>query len=196
MRRPLTQVSYQPLLPIRLRAQLQNLLLTEEIERQRACDYKGQEFRGFTLHISGIVLEDQSVADLVESHELTPRACVGAMLTVSEEVDIAFQELIVRVGVGVHQLGYAERRAANGDDVHAAVVVTLHDFGDIRGATHADNSFRQSQEHSELAFMVDALADHLAVARLENVQGENCAGKKNDVQREKRNTFRPHETHS
>jgi len=40
------------------------------------------------------------------------------------------------------------------------------------------------------------MADHLTVARLEYVQREYCAGKKDDVQREKRNTFRPHETHS
>src|SRR5712692_809704 len=118
------------------------------------------------------------------------------MLTVIQEVDISLQELVVRLGIGVHQLRYAERRAADGDDVHTAVVVTLNDFGDFRGATHADNSFRQGQEHAELAFFVDAMADHLAVARLENVQGEYCAGKKNDVQREKRNTFGPHESHS
>src|SRR5690349_7801237 len=166
MRRPLAEVSNQSLLAVRFRAQLQNLLLPQEIEGQRACDYKGKEFRGFTFYISGIVLKDQSMADLVEPHELTPRACVGAMLTVIKEVDFTFHEVVVRVGVGVYQLGYAERRAADCDDVHAAVVVTLHDFGDFRSATYADNSFRQNQEDAELAFFLEAMANHLAVARL------------------------------
>src|SRR5258707_4367982 len=96
---------------------------------------------------------------------------------------------VVRVGVGIHQLRYAEREAADGDDVHAAVVVTLHDFGHPRGATDTDNSFGQSEEHAELAFLVEAMADHLTVARLGYVQREDCAGKKDDVQRVKRNTF-------
>src|SRR4029077_3409361 len=100
MRRPLPQVSYQPLLPVSFRAELQNLLFPQEIERQRACDDKGQEFRGFTFYISGIVLKDKGVTNFVEAHQLTLRARVGAMLTVIEEVDISFQELVVRVGIG------------------------------------------------------------------------------------------------
>src|SRR5260370_40782237 len=108
------------------------------------------------------------------------------MLAVIKEVDISFQELVVPVGVGIHQLRYAEREAADGDDVHAAVVVTLHDFGHPRGATDTDNSFRQGQEHAELAFLVEAMADHLAVARLENMQREYSAGMKYDVHTEQR----------
>jgi len=92
------------LLPVSFRAQLQNLLLPQEIERQRACDYEGKEFRGFTFYISGIVLKDQGVTDLVKAHEFSLRACLGAMLAVIKEVDISFQELVVSVGVGIKQL--------------------------------------------------------------------------------------------
>src|SRR3981081_104340 len=118
------------------------------------------------------------------------------MLAVIQEVDIPFQEVVVRVRLGVHQLNYAKRRASDGEDVHATVVVALDDLGPFGGATDADNSLRQTQQHSELRLFLDATAHHLAVAWFEYMQGEGCAGKENDVQREKRNSFRPRECHS
>src|ERR1700719_2100033 len=100
MRRPLSKISNQALLPVSLRAQLQNLLLPEEIEGQRAGDQEGETFDGFAFQVSGIVLKDQRVADLVKAPEFLLRAGVGAMLAVIEEVDVALEELVVRVGIG------------------------------------------------------------------------------------------------
>src|SRR6202022_3500355 len=128
--------------------------------------------------------------------ELILYACVGAMLAVIQEVHIPFQELIVRVRLGVHQLNYAKRGASDGEDVHATVVVALDDLGHFRGATDTDNSLRQTQQHSELRLFLDAAAHHFPVSWLEYMQGKSCAGKENDVQREKRNSFRPRECHS
>src|ERR1700687_932177 len=101
MRRPLAQVSYQALLPVSLRAQLQNLLLPKEIEGQRAGDQERKIFGRFAFQVSGIVLKNQRVADLVKAHEFILRARVGAMLAVIEKVNIALEELVVRVSIGI-----------------------------------------------------------------------------------------------
>ena len=44
--------------------------------------------------------------------------------------------------------------------------------------------------------MFDAVMNHLAVSRLEDMQGEVAAGQKNNVQREKRDTFGPRRSHN
>src|SRR6267142_2356579 len=196
MRRPLAKVAYQALLAVSFRAQLQDLLLPHKIEGKSGRHQEGQIFRGFGCDIFRIVVKNEGVAHLVEAGEFRLQARIDASVAVIEKVDVAFQESVFRISIRVDQLRYTKWRAADGDDVHAAIVVALHDFCHLGGATYADDPLGQGQQKSELGFFVDAAAHHLAVTRLENVQREGSAGKKNDVQREKRNPVRPHETHS
>src|SRR5579859_6326348 len=196
MRRPLPKVAYQALLAVIFRTQFQDLLFTEEIERQPAGDDERKALVFAALDISGTVFKEQRVADLVQASKLALGARVNVAVTVVEEIDIAFEQLVVGVGLGVDQIGHVKWRAADGDDVHAPVVVALGYFADLRGATDTDNPFGQSKEDAERRFFVHAAAHHLAVAMLKNVQRKGGAGKQNDVQREKRNTFGPHECHS
>src|ERR1700676_4570939 len=196
MRRPLSKVAYEAFLAIPFGAQLQNLLFPHEVEGQCTCDDEGQVFHRFAVEISGIVLKDTRVGNLVEAQELIFHAGVAAMLAIVQEVDVTFQELVVCVSVRVHEVGDAKGRTTDGDDVHPAVIVALHDLDDFRCAAYADDSSGQGKQHTELAFVVAAAAHHLAIARLENVQRESCAGKKNDVQRKKGNAVRANESHS
>ena len=86
----------------------------------------------------------------------------------------------------------AEWGAADGEDVHAAVAVALDDVEDFRGAADARQTFGHGKQHAEFGFLREAIFDHGAVTRLKNVQGKLRAGKKDDVQRKKRNAFWPH----
>src|SRR6267154_4944775 len=196
MRRPLAKVAYEAFLAVGFRAQLQDLLLPHEVEGESGRHYERQIFWGFGFDIFRIVVKNESVADLVKPGEFRSHARIDTSVAVVQEVDIAFEEGILRVGIGVDQFRYAKRRTADGDDVHTPVIVPLQHFRHLSGATYADDSLGQAQQNSELGFFVDATAHHVTVARLEDVQREGGAGKKNDVQREKRNTVRPHESHS
>src|SRR6266404_9803355 len=196
MRRPLPEVAYEALLPVGFRTQLKDLLLAHEVDRQRACDDKGEVFCGFAFYVSGIVVKQQRVAHFIKLHEIVFGARVGTILAIVQEVHIAFQEFVVSIAFAVHQIHDTKWRTPDGKNVHAAVIVTLDHFGDFGGATDTDDSLRKSEENTEFTFFVDAAVHHLAVTRLEDVQGESRAGKKNDVQWEKRNSIRPHECHS
>ena len=134
----------------------------------------------------------ESVTGLVKLDQLLafPRCRGGIIGVVFEVVNVTLEKRIF--GEEIHN---AERTAAHGDDVHAPVFVTLDDFKNFGRAAHADYPIREGKEHAEGCFGVEALADHSAVARLENVQGELFAGEKYDVKREERNAFRPHGSH-
>ena len=85
-----------------------------------------------------------------------------------------------------------EWRAAGSENIHAAVIVTLHDSRDFRGAADARQTFGHGKQHTEFRFLREAIIGHGAVTRLKNVQGKLRAGEKDDVQRKKRNAFWPH----
>jgi hypothetical protein len=58
------------------------------------------------------------------------------------------------------------------------------------------DSLWQGKKHAEFRFFLEAVFHHLLVARLENMQGQGSAGQENDVQRKKRDTFWPHDSHT
>ncbi|GAC1639138.1 MAG: hypothetical protein NVS9B14_20150 [Candidatus Acidiferrum sp.] len=108
-------------------------------------------------------------------------------MTIVEIVYAAFQK-----GIVSEKLDDAKRRAADGDDVHAAVVVFLGYFKNFGGAAGSGHAVIESEEHAEFGFVVKTIADHLAITRLENVQRKVGAGEENDVQRKQRNAIGPH----
>src|SRR5579859_4416232 len=196
MRRPLAKVAYQSFLAIVFGTQLEDLLLEEEIERECAGDQKGKALTGVTAGVSGIVLENQGVTYLVQASQFGFRTGINERIAVVEKIDVTLQQLVLGIGIGVQEVGNVERGTADGEDVHPAVGVTFRDLCNFRSATHASDSLGKGQEQAEFGFFVEALAHHLTVAMLKNVERESGAGQKDDVQREQRNTFRPHESHS
>jgi hypothetical protein len=98
---------------------------------------------------------------------------------VFEIVDCAFEERVL-----VKEFDDSKRDAANCEDVHATILVSLYDFKDFCGAADPGDTVVEGEEHTEFGFVFEAIADHLSVARLENMQGKVSAGEKNDVKRE------------
>ena len=74
--------------------------------------------------------------------------------------------------------------AALDHDVEAAVVEPFEHLDDCRRRAHLANAGIVGEDQAELALVVEALADELAVARLEDVQGDALSRQKNDSERE------------
>lgn len=187
MRRPLAKVGYQALLAVGFRAQLKNLLLPKQIHGERGRNDKGELFVGWTVGVSGIVVKEKCVTDLIELDQFLADAFVRGNLPVVEVVDLPLDQRIL--GEEFH---YAEGSTANDDDVHTAVGMALQDFEDFGGAADASDAFGEGQQHSKFGFVFEATLDHGFVTRLENVQGKFRAGQEDDVEWEKRNSVRPH----
>jgi hypothetical protein len=96
------------------------------------------------------------------------------------------EHLALKKGAIAIDLYYLESVPAFGEDVEASIVVSSDDFDDFCRAAHVGNSLGMSANDAERAMCVEALANHLLVARFEDVQRERRARKKNDVEREER----------
>ena len=84
------------------------------------------------------------------------------------------------------QLEEPEALAALDDDVHRSVVERLDDRSDARTRPDLVHRAVAGGEHEpELAVRLEALADQLAVARLEDVERDPLGGDEDDRQREK-----------
>ncbi len=127
------------------------------------------------------------MAGFVEFDETGLLGGVGSGVTIFKVVDVAVKERIFG-----KEFDDAEGFAANSDDVHAAVFVSLDEFQDFGGAADVDDTFRNGEEQAEGRIVVETLADHAPVPRFKNVQGELFAGEKNDVEREERNAIGGH----
>jgi hypothetical protein len=127
------------------------------------------------------------MAGFKKFHEFALNTRIEGRVAVLEVVDVAFEK-----GILLKKFDDAKGSAAHGPYVHAAIVVTLHDFKNFGGATHAGDAFGKGQEHAELGFFLEAIFHHLAVPWLENVQRHFRAGEEDDVQGKQRNAFRPH----
>src|SRR6266849_370368 len=101
MRRPLAKVAYQPLLAVGFRAQLQELLLPHKIEGESGRYYEGQIFRRFSFDVSRVVVKNEGVANLVQTGEFRLQARIYTSVAVVEEIDVAFEEGVFRVGIRV-----------------------------------------------------------------------------------------------
>ena len=191
MRRPLAKIRYETLLALGFIAQLKDLLFPEKLHGEGVGNEVREILGVRTFEVFRIVVEDERVASFKKLDELALDAGIQAGVAVFEVVDVAFEERIL-----LEKLDDAKGSAADSDNVYAAVVVALDDVADFRGAADAGDALGKSEEHAEFGFFLEAVFDHLAVARLENVQGEFCAGKKDDVQRKERNAFRAHGSQS
>src|SRR6266404_6314893 len=188
MRRPVAKVREEALLAFGFGAQLKNALFPEQIHGEFGGDDVGELLvRVGSSNVARVVAEDQRMASLIEFGEGFACLLGWSGVAIIEVVNAAFEERVYR-----EEFDDTEGSAADREDVHAAVVVTFNDFQNFGGAAGAGNSVREGEKHAEFGLVVEAIADHFAVARLENVQRKVSAGKKNDVQRKQRNAIRPH----
>src|SRR3974377_80817 len=192
MRGPLAEIPEQAILAFGLGAQFENLLFPQQIEWKGRGNGKGEFFVAEVVEIFRHAGVEESVTGLVKLDQLLAFARRGERITaiVLEVIHVTFQKRIFR-----EQVDDAERATADGDNVHAPVLVTLPAFEGFRRTSYANHSVRKAKEHAEGSFGVEALADHTPIARLKNVQGKLFAGEKYDVKREERNAFRPHGSH-
>jgi hypothetical protein len=187
MRSPLAKVRDEALLAVGFRAQLENPLLPEEIEGERIGHAVGEIVRLPAFHILRIIAEDQSVAGLIEFDEFAANPGIGSGVAVVEVVDESLEKRLL-----VQEADDAKGGSANGENVHASVVIAFDDLDDFGGTANVGNAIGRSQQHSEFGFLLQAVSNHGAIAGLENVQRKVSAGKKNDVQRKKRDAIWPH----
>jgi len=127
------------------------------------------------------------VAGFEEFHEFALNTGIQGRIAIFEVIDLTFEERIL-----FEKFNDAKRRAADCQDIHAAIFVTFDDFGDFSGAADSGDPFGKGEEHTELRLLFQVIFDHLAVSRLKNMQRHFRAGEKDDVQGKQRNAFRPH----
>jgi hypothetical protein len=109
------------------------------------------------------------------------RPGVGALGLVGQELDGAG-----RIGAVVLLVDDPERARAAREDVHAPVVRALEDLRDLHRATHRAHALLARPDDAELRAALQALADHRAVALLEDVQRHHLVRERDDAQREER----------
>ncbi len=117
-----------------------------------------------------IVAEDQGVASFKKFDKLLSWLA-GRSFSIFQVIDLAFEQRIFRV-----KMRGAERHAANGDNIHSSIRITLKNFQNFRSASHARHAVGHGQQHSKFAALLQAAIDHLAVTWLENVKWEFSAG--------------------
>jgi hypothetical protein len=165
MRGPLAKVRDEAFLAIRFSTKLKNLLLPEEVHGKSRRDKIGEAIIGRRIKILGVVVENEGVANLEKLDELAMNLGIGARFAVVKVIHGAFEK-----GILLIEFDDTERSAANGEDVHASVLVALGEFQDFRRATDVGDTFRKGEEHAELGLVLQAGVDHGTVTRLENVQ--------------------------
>src|SRR6516164_646683 len=157
MRGPLSEIPEQAILTFALGAKFENLLFPEQVEWKGRGNRKREFFVGKIVEIFGYAGIEESVTGLVELDQLLafPRRDGRIIGLVFEVIDVTLQK-----GVFGEKIHNAKRTTADGDDVHAAVFVTLDDFENFGRATHTDYSLRKGKKQTEGRFGVEALADH------------------------------------
>ena len=176
MRGPLAEVRHQAFLPVRFRAKLQNLLLPQQFHRQSAGNEIGKRVQGSAFEIFGIIVEDKRMARFKKFDELALESRVAGELVIFKVVHLTLKKRVSR-----EKFHHTKGGAANGANVHASVGILRHNFGNLRGAADAGYTLGEGKKHSEFRLFLEAVFHHRAVTRLENMQGEQGAGEKNDV---------------
>src|SRR5579864_3609265 len=73
-----------------------------------------------------------------------------------------------------------------GLNIQAPVLILLEDVDDRGAATDLRQRIFSGPDQTERQFLFDAFGDHLAIARLKDMQWHKRAGKHHDVERKKR----------
>src|SRR5271165_4124604 len=120
MRRPVSEVREEAQLTISLGAELEELLLAEQVHGKSGGDGIGKLLGGNLIEVFGQVREEDGMAGFVEFDELLLAASGCGEFAVFEVVDLAFEK-----GIIVEEFGDTENIAADGDDIHAAVFVAF-----------------------------------------------------------------------
>src|SRR5438874_11681341 len=136
MRRPLSEISHQALLPVFFRTQFQDLLFPQEVHWESACYAIGKLFYGRAFEIFRVILEKQRMAGFVEFDELALQHGIPGSSTVLQVFHWPSPKRIFS-----EQSYYAKRNAAHGHNVHASAVIPLDDFPDLCGAAEFPPAF-------------------------------------------------------
>ena len=159
------------------RSHSQKLLLEIEIERQRAGEMKRKHSVigcGKILYRSG-----ESEDFPVQFHGVR-----GALLRwrsgfVGHQQYFGAQERTLLV-----EFEHFKPMAAFGDQIETSVFVFPGDADDLGCASDLGDAMVNGSNHAEDRTVGAAFADHLFVARLENVQRQRRAGKQHEIERE------------
>src|SRR6266404_4700418 len=162
---PLLQIGDEPFLTFGFGAQFQHALLAQQVHGQLGGNFVRDFSVGGWVEIARVIVKNQSVASFIEFDELAGKLRIDWRNEIIEIIDLAVQQRIIG-----EKFDDAEWLAADSEDVAAAVVVTVGDFQDFGSATGAGHAVGKSQQHAERRFGVQAIANHLAVTRLKNVQ--------------------------
>ncbi len=82
------------------------------------------------------------------------------------------------------QFEHFKALAAFHDQIETPVGILLRDSNDFSRTPNFRQALVQGADHAERRVVCPTLADHLFVARLENVQGQGSAGEQHNVERE------------
>src|SRR5499427_9963273 len=95
MRRPLSKIAHQALLPVFFRTQLQDLLFPQEVHRESTRNAIGKLLYGRSFEVFRIILEKQRVAGFVELDDLPLQHWIGLPAAVLEVVHLSFEKGIL-----------------------------------------------------------------------------------------------------
>ena len=183
-REPLVQEFEQALLARGLCANFQEFLFVVEIEWQLGCNLKRQRIAFRHFGWLGLAAVDQFVAFLIEFLKIPPGFERPIARVLLQKFHSAFQIRLV-----AKDLADAKGRPAYRQDVHAAVIVFLDDFDDLRAAAHLSYALGSRQNNTEEGVVLQAVLDHKTVPWLEDMQRQRRAGKQHHLERKQRDAF-------
>lgn len=81
-------------------------------------------------------------------------------------------------------LDYLEAPETPGDDIHPSIIVPLDDSHHLGRTTNLGNAVLDRSDDAKCDVVLQALADHLFITRLEDMQRQSHAGKEHEIERE------------
>ncbi len=109
-------------------------------------------------------------------------------------VVVEVADAALSVGLAVDQLEHLEAAPADGDNVHASILVAVYDVIDGRGAAHVDDALIAGEHDAEFGTVFDGLADHFLVPLLEDMEGKGRARKEDQREGKQRQQILAHGT--
>jgi len=158
-------------------SQCEQLLFEIQIERQGA----GKIVRKCGGVGGGNILLRAGDVEQIGVQSNRARSFLGRRVArfVVDEENIGLQE-----GTFLIQANDFEALATFGHKVEAAIRVFFYDGDDFRSAADVGKAMLKGANYAERTALGETFADHLFVARLEDVQGQGSTGKEDDIERE------------
>jgi hypothetical protein len=163
--------------PFRLRSQREQFLFEIKFERQRSRERKRK-----LRHIGGRKIlfrarnAEQLRVQLNRARFVLLCCCVAVVVN---QNDLSAQKRTLFI----HSQQF-KSPAAFSNEIEAAIFILFYHRDDFSRASHFSEALFNGAYHAKRLVLRQAFANHLFVARLENVQRQGSAGKQNDIERE------------